>query len=395
MALDIFRKTCLVLLGTGLGFLLTACGGSGGSGGEGTLTTSLTDASTDEYKALYITVARVEVHPDSDSEGENQWETVAEPGGTYNLLDLVNGVRQELGEAVLDAGHYTQMRLIIGEEPDSSLNLFDQPHPFANYVVDRDDDELHELVVPSGIQTGLKIVSGFDINANQTTELILDFDAMRSVVEPGINDQFLLKPTVKVLRSTEAAIVEGTVTDSQTEPTPLEAFVTAQTTDSSASDPEDLVVIEAGTSADANGEYSLFLEPDDYNLVAVHPDYLPACTAVGLAAGDRQTVDLSLTADETLPGTVTGDVNLPADAPADQHVTIDFLQEISCENAVDPATVTVKFLNIAAGGTYEVQLPEGTYDIVASSSGMATQTFEVTVGSDTVTTQNITLETTP
>ena len=229
---SLLKKMPIVLLSLCIGFFVPGCGGGGGSssggGTQGTLQVSLTDASTDAYQAIYVTVARVDVHlGDGDTEDESRWETVAEPNTTYNLLELVNGVRETLGIARLNAGHYTQMRLIIGLTPDSDLNLFSQAHPYANYVIDQDDDEIHELKVPSGPQTGLKIVNGFNINANRTTELILDFDAMRSVVKAGSSGNYLLKPTIKVLTTVENAIVSGTVadvppeTDPPTDPSPL------------------------------------------------------------------------------------------------------------------------------------------------------------------------------
>ena len=47
------------------------------------------------------------------SEDDQNWEPVASPDKTYNLLDLTNGVREELGIADLEAGDYTQMRLLL------------------------------------------------------------------------------------------------------------------------------------------------------------------------------------------------------------------------------------------------------------------------------------------
>lgn len=67
-----------------------------------------------------------------------------------------------------------------------------------------------ELVVPSGMQTGIKIVGGFDINLN-TTELILDFNAQKSVVHAGSSGLWYIKPTVKVLNTETWAVVRGTV----------------------------------------------------------------------------------------------------------------------------------------------------------------------------------------
>jgi len=132
-----------------------------------------------------VTITEVQVHqPGTNENNQRNWYSVDMPRTpmTVNLLDLVNGVREDLGLVDLEAGAYTQMRLIIGTAPESgAINILSQAHPYANYVVDL-NDVYHELKVPSGSQSGFKIVGGFEINANSTTELILDFDANRSVV---------------------------------------------------------------------------------------------------------------------------------------------------------------------------------------------------------------------
>jgi len=119
--------------------MMTACGGGGGSsslsGETGTLYLSLTDATTDEYKAVYVTIKEVWVHMGGNEKKDSNWEVVASPDETYDLLDLVNGVREELGISDLPAGHYTQMRLIIGDIPDNGFNFMGEKHPYANYIL--------------------------------------------------------------------------------------------------------------------------------------------------------------------------------------------------------------------------------------------------------------------
>jgi hypothetical protein len=185
---------------------LTACGGgsgssSSGSGATGILSVGLTDASTNDVQAVYVTIDEVQVHfgDEGDIESENgNWAVVATPNETYNLSALANGLIEQLGIAELETGHYTQLRLIIGDTPDDGTNIVDGGHPYANYVIDLSDDH-HELKIPSGQQTGIKIVHGFDIVEDQLTELILDFDAMQSVVKAGNSGKWILKPTIKVI----------------------------------------------------------------------------------------------------------------------------------------------------------------------------------------------------
>jgi hypothetical protein len=270
--------------------LFAGCGGSGGggssvgSGGTGTLSLSLTDATTLDYQAVYVTIDRVDVHLGGNENSPNNWETVARPEKTYNLLELVNGVREQLGLADLQAGDYTQMRLIIGNTPDDGLNIFSQAHPFANYVILADTDEIHELKVPSGPQTGIKLVHGFTIEEDQTTELILDFDACRSVVKAGASGLWLLKPTIKVVGTKDYAIISGAVSDGAAALPGV--LVSAQIYDPDADDPKDRVVVWTSTVTDEDGQYKLFLQPGTYNIVVYTTGYFPEVEcSVTLASG--------------------------------------------------------------------------------------------------------------
>ena len=74
-------------------------------------------------------------------------------------------------------------------------------------------DEAIELKVPSGFQTGIKLVHTFDVVAGRTVGLVLDFDAGRSVVKAGNSGKWLLKPTIKVIDTLNNATLTGTVTD--------------------------------------------------------------------------------------------------------------------------------------------------------------------------------------
>ena len=157
----------LAVVALGLAFIVASCGGGGGessaTGTSGEVALSLTDAATDDYNAVYVTIKAIEVHMSNDT-----WGTILSPNETFNLLDLVGGVREELGIAELPTGNYTQMRLIIGGTPDQGINILSEVHPYANYVIDS-DNAYHELKIPSGYQTGIKIVHGFEINASHHT----------------------------------------------------------------------------------------------------------------------------------------------------------------------------------------------------------------------------------
>jgi hypothetical protein len=371
--MNIGWKRAKFIIGILASCFLVACGGSGGSsGGTGELAMSLTDATLYQYQAVYVTIDEIKVHRDNGG----GWKTVASPGQTFNLLELVNGVREDLGLATLDAGHYTQMRLIIGDTPDDSLNIFSQTHPFANYVIVADDmDSIHELKVPSGPQTGVKLVNGFDINTNQTTELILDFDASKSVVEAGSSGQWHLKPTIKVLETSTAAIVDGTVTEEVTDVNLQGVMVSAQIHSPVELDEKDVVTVQASTTTDANGEYALFLSPGTYNLVAFSENHFPGCVGIVTLEDSVQTIPFSLSpAGGT--GTIEGNVTI-AEGSSTQHATISFRQDVNCSGVLTTIELTMR--NILKNNAYSLNLPAGTYHVVASTFGKTTLTSTVVV----------------
>jgi hypothetical protein len=282
---------------------------------------------------------------------------------TVNLLDLVNGVREDLGLVDLEAGAYTQMRLIIGQTPQpGTINILSQAHPYANYVIDL-NDVYHELKVPSGSQSGYKIVGGFDINANSTTELILDFDANRSVVVAGNSGQYLLKPTVKVKYPDEDALIEGQVTYLSAGVSG--ALVSAQVF-TSAGPLEDWVAIQASTVTDSNGYYELFVEDGTYTLVVFSPDHATQSKTVTASPGAVVTENISLTPRGM--GAFTGTVTISG-AGSEHYATLSFRQPAGS------GQIEVYSLNVRDGYSYSASLPYGDYTIVASSYGASTTSY--------------------
>jgi len=357
--------------------VLTACGGGGGSSGgsTGTISVQLADSTLPGFAAIYVTVDEVQVHPNSG----NAWKQVLAPRRTVNLLDLVNGVREDLGVAELASGHYTQMRLLLGKAPDDGLNLLGRPHPYANYFIDALDNAV-ELKVPSGLQSGIKIVRGFDIGAGETTELLLDFDASRSVVMAGSSGQCLLKPVIRMYGTAEGVVVKGTVADAAS---PLAGVLVSAQVTASAADEKDAVSVEASTVTDEDGSYALFLAPGTYNLVAYREvetvdtsplAYLPACAFLDAPAGTTPTRDFLLSATEAV-GSVEAAVDIPG-APPDEHALFSFRQNLVCGS---PTTVEVTSRSVASGGSFAVDLPAGDYRLVVSSLERVTQAEDVAV----------------
>jgi hypothetical protein len=220
----IMRPTRFRLLSTALctSFLLAACGGgSGDSAGTGNLTLGITDAPVDSAKEVVVAFTGVEVKPADgpaldpflfDEDSCDSWDDAT---GTcsINLLDVTGTDRRIIISEELEAGDYEWIRLLV----DADRNEID------SYLL-TDGDAQCSLWVPSGAQTGLKLVSGFTVPANGVTDYTLDFDLRKSVVNPpGLTapdvvdcaDDYLLKPVIRIIDNTQVGAIAGTVDATQ------------------------------------------------------------------------------------------------------------------------------------------------------------------------------------
>ncbi|HKY64673.1 MAG TPA: DUF4382 domain-containing protein [bacterium] len=345
------------------------------------MSVGLTDGPTEDYSAVYVTITEIQVNQQG-GDVEGGWVTVAEPNRTFNLLDLTDGVVEGLGEGPLEAGSYNQVRLIIGTVPDDGPNILCHSHPFANYVVDADDQEIHELTVPSGEQTGIKIICAgkCEVAENQTTELILDFDAAASVVVAGNSGIYNLKPTIKLLETQDFTLITGRVLAADGAAI-ANAEVSAQVFNPAAADPVDRVLIQASTLTDLNGDYQLFVRPGDYNLVATATGFETAAVNFAAVAAANPVQDFTLAVVET--GTLGGTLAITG-ADADTFAFLSLEQELSLGGL--PESVEVESLDILNGSSYSAELAAGSYDAVAATCGFPTQeaAVEISAGAETV-----------
>lgn len=178
--------------------LLAACGGGGGSSGDttppppaqtaGILGVSLTDAPACGFDAVNVTISKVRVHQSATAnDNDSGWTDLnVSPARKINLLNLTNGVLESLGQVSLPSGTYTQARLLL--EPSTNNN---------NSVVPTGGSET-ALETPSAAQSGIKLNANFNVPAGGRYDLVMDFDACKSIVTKG-NGKYALKPVIKVV----------------------------------------------------------------------------------------------------------------------------------------------------------------------------------------------------
>ena len=169
---------------------------------KGILQIMVTDAPPEEeVTSIMVTVESVEVHKAAAQQEQEQSATNStnEEAGwlplgilagneTFDLLQI-QGIEEVLAVTELEPGKYTQIRMTI-----------------SNVQVKLGDGDLQDVILPSG---KLKFVRPFDIVENQTTALLFDFDAEKSVNVTG-SGQIVIKPVVKLSMTTPQMIEPGT-----------------------------------------------------------------------------------------------------------------------------------------------------------------------------------------
>lgn len=189
----------------GASALLVACGGDDADpvAAMGSVRVALTDApgcrvGNDDLARVNVTVERVRIHESGDDTPRTgRWYDIeVSPARKINLLDLTNGRLEELGAVPIPAGRYTQVRLVLRANASNAI---------ANSLVLAGQSVEIALRTPSAAQSGLKIIRPFEVAPDTTVDLVIDFDACRSIVALG-NGGFLLKPVLSADRRHVGAI---------------------------------------------------------------------------------------------------------------------------------------------------------------------------------------------
>ena len=361
---------------------LVACGGGGGGSGTpttastGTLSVALTDAPACGFDAVNVTVNKVRVNASSTaSDTDGGWTDITlNPARKINLLNLTNGVLDTLGQTPLTAGHYSQLRLVLDAN--------------ANTVVPTGGTE-QALTTPSAVQSGIKLTKEFDVAAGQQVDLVLDFDACKSVVTQG-KGRYLLKPVVKVV-PTAAVGISGVVATAL-----LGSHVTV-------SAQQNGVEVGATVPNPTTGEFMVsHLAAGNYDVVITADGHAAGIVGAVPVAASGSTVLSTATAPLDLPvsamGSIAGTVTLPVNATEAAYVSAKQMfaagPTVTVKYAgadVSTGAYTIANLPVAAPGyaAYSATLPlsfatattvlpgAGKYRVEAGGTGYTTKAIDM------------------
>jgi hypothetical protein len=242
--------------------------------GPGKLSVKITDDpfNISFVESATVTINKVEVRKvNSDS-----FIVVSTDPKTFDLIQLRNGITDDLATIDIPQGSYDLVRLYVDE---ASLKL-------------KDHGDAFRLKIPSGQQTGIKVFisPALTVDGGLTSELLLDFDLAKSFVMRGnlshsatVNG-FIFKPVIKASNVSTAGRIEGIVTDTLSAGLENARVYIAKDT------------VLASTFTDATGHYAFIGVPaGTYDVSAAKAAYdSVAAPNINVAAANRTTQNFIL-----------------------------------------------------------------------------------------------------
>ena len=192
----------LPLLAATLG--VAACGG-GGSGGmmapmsQPQMKLSVADAPpADNATHVIVVFTGVELTGNS---GSPVTITFSAPK-SIDLMTQSGTASAVLFDQPIPSGSYGQIRLMV--TADGSAN---------NSYIDFADGSRFGLIVPSGSETGFKLVSGFTVPSTGVVDYTIDFDLRKAITcPPGQAPACILKPVERLVDNTSVGNIQGKIT---------------------------------------------------------------------------------------------------------------------------------------------------------------------------------------
>jgi hypothetical protein len=214
----------------------------------------LTDA-PGPYEAVFIDLKSVEITGTG-----GQTVTLNVHPGIYNLLDYTNGTSVLIATDTLEVATVEQIRLILG--PNNTVVTNGVTYP---------------LSTPSAEQSGLKLQVHQTLQNGILYNVLLDFDANKSIVVTG-NGTYKLKPVIRTIETAISGIIKGKVS-------PIGTAAVVNATSSTG--------LSYTTNVDVNGDFQLLgLPPETYTITITPTSPLLPMTITGVIVTTGETTDI-------------------------------------------------------------------------------------------------------
>ncbi|MFI4921486.1 MAG: DUF4382 domain-containing protein [Gammaproteobacteria bacterium] len=239
-----YISRCFLLSIAVTAMTFAGCNGSSSSPPSGMFSLSITDTPVDGASSVVVTFTGVEIQPTGAEDSSRESGDDADPGGmeqgdedndgapssgtssapsaatsasdgdaddggngphplsfTFPTPRQIDLMQQQGGNSAsllngisLPAGRYAWIRLMVA--------------PTGNTIT-LSDGSLHTLIIPSGDETGLKLVHSFTVAEGGVVNFTIDFDLRRSVILA--NGQYILKPVLRLMNNLDVGHISGSV----------------------------------------------------------------------------------------------------------------------------------------------------------------------------------------
>jgi len=174
---------------------LNACGGGSGKA-TGEIQVGVTDAPVDYAEAVVIHFTEATLHgPNGNNTIEVFNPVTGDPGRSIDLLQLQGGMWTGLFDDVVAAGHYSWIRLTL-DLSQSYIQI---------------NGQQYALRCTSCENNGYRLNRSFNVEADGTMALMLDFDLRKSITDPSSGADYILRPTVRVVETAASGEITGEI----------------------------------------------------------------------------------------------------------------------------------------------------------------------------------------
>lgn len=197
-------RKCLIAVVATIGSLsLSACGGGGGDNAP--QTGSLSIAVTDTPLDTNVTEVNIKFWGLRLKPKDGPPFVIDFGAGNEKTIDLLQLQGTNSADLIVNetvpAGDYNWVWLLVHAEK----NVMDS-------WVEIDESNVFPLYVPSGSQTGLKLVSGFTVPVGGDVDFIIDWNLANAVhAPPGQDPNYAIRPALRITNRAEVGTIAGTV----------------------------------------------------------------------------------------------------------------------------------------------------------------------------------------